>query len=164
MVFLLTCCALVFSIDRPMSEWNIEALDSLKVKLKLRLSMSAGLRDILPIAAGGFMSELEVQQVTNLRSDNEQIEKVIEELKRKHDEDFETFLGMLRRTNQGVWADELERKAKELREERKCVQSACVAEGWAHILNYLHNEIYCQHKFCVYLVITSNLPHVSNIS
>ena len=129
MVFLLTCCALVFSIDCPMSEWNIEALDSLKVKLKLRLSMSAGLRDILPIAAGGFMSELEVQQVTNLRSDNEQIEKLIEELKRKHDKDFETFLGMLRLTNQRVWADELERKAEEFKQRSMCVLSACVVEG-----------------------------------
>ena len=139
MVFLLTCCAVILSIARPISQWNIKALDSLKGTLKLRLSMSAGLRDKLPIAAGGFMSELEVQQVTNLRSDNEQIEEVIGILKKKTDEDFQTFLGMLQLTNQAVWASELEREAEKKREEEfkqkssKCVQSACVVEGWAHI-------------------------------
>ena len=127
--------------------------------------MSAGLRDKLPIAAKGFLNAEEVQQVTKLRSDDEQINEVIEILKKKTDKDFQTFLGLLRLTNQGVWASELEREAEEFKQSSKCVLSACVVEGMGAPF-----ELICTMKFivnimfCEYPVMASSSPHVSNIS
>ena len=123
MVLLLSCCALIFSTDRPMSQWNIDALVFFQGKLKENVFMSTGLSDILQTAAGGFMSATEERQVKKQNGDDEQMGKLIEILKGKQDKDFKTFLKMLRKTNQDVWADELERKAEEFRQRRsKCAQ------------------------------------------
>ena len=111
----LLLCALVFSTDRPMSPWNLDALVSLQGDLKLRVLMSTGLSDKLQKAAGGFMSEAEEQQVRNQHGDNEQMGKLLEILKGKQDKDFVIFLEMLRSANYGGWADELERKAEEFK-------------------------------------------------
>ena len=111
----LLLCALVFSTDRPMSQWNIDALVSLQGDLKLRVLMSTGLSDKLQTAAGGFLSEAEEQQVRKQHGDDEQMGKLIEILKGKQDKNFITFLKMLRSANYGVWADELERKAEEFK-------------------------------------------------
>ena len=112
-----------------MSPWNKAALVSLKPVFKQSVLMSKGLSDRLQTVAGGFMNAEEERKVKKMRADDDQVEELIAILERKQDEDFFKFLNMLRGTNQGVWADELERKAKELREESKCVQSACVIEG-----------------------------------
>ena len=96
--------------------------------------MSAGLRDKLPIAAGGCLNAEEVQQVTKLHSDGERIDEVIEILKKKTDKDFQMFLGMLRRTNQGAWASELEREAEEFKQRSTHCQLVLL-RGWMHLLN-----------------------------
>ena len=120
---MLSYCALIFSTDRPMSQWNIDALVFFQGKLKENVFMSTGLSDILQTAAGGFMSATEERQVKKQNGDDEQMGKLIEILKGKQDKDFKTFLKMLRKTNQDVWADELERKAEEFRQRRsKCAQ------------------------------------------
>ena len=124
---LLSCCAFVFSTDHPMSPWNIDALVSLQGDLKLRVLLSTGLSDKLQKAAGGFMSATEEQQVKEQQVNSKQMGTLIEILKGKQDKDFITFLKMLRSTNYGVWAKELEKKAEEYkRVKSKCVQSACV--------------------------------------
>ena len=104
-----------------MSPWNDDALVSLKEKLKLNVSMNTGLSDRLEKAAGGFMSEYEAKMVREptTASNMEMIEKIIEILQRKTNEDFATFCTMLRETNHVVWADELEKKAERFKRERK---------------------------------------------
>ena len=103
----------------PMSPWNDDALVSLKERLKLNVSMNTGLCDRLEKAAGGFMSRPEAQTVRELSSKNEQIDKIIETLRGKTNEDFATFCTMLRETNHVVWADELEKEAERFKRGRK---------------------------------------------
>ena len=103
----------------PMSPWKSNALVSLKERLKLNVSMNTGLSDRLEKAAGGFMSEHEAHIVTGLPSNIEQVDKVIETLRRKTNEDFATFCTMLRETNHVVWADELEKEAERFKREKK---------------------------------------------
>ena len=158
MVLLLSYCALIFSTDRPMSQWNIDALVFLQGKLKENVFMSTGLSDILQTAADGFMSATEERQVKKQHGNDEQMGKLIEILKGKQDKDFKTFLKMLRKTNQGVWADELERKAEEFRQERsKCTQLACVVEGVGTPFEFIYTMIFIVYiTFCMYLLIPSN--------
>ena len=103
----------------PMSPWNNDALVSLKERVKLNVSMNMGLSDRLEKPAGGFMSRLEAQMVRELPSNIEQIDKVIETLRGKTNEDFATFCAILRETNHVVWANELEKEAERFKTERK---------------------------------------------
>ena len=105
----------------PMSPWNDDALVSLRERLKLKVSMEMGLSDRLERAAGGFMSEHEAKMVREptTASNMEKIEKIIETLRGKTNEDFATFCTMLRETNHVVWADELEKEAERFKRERK---------------------------------------------
>lgn len=101
-----------------MSPWNDAALACLKKELKLNVSLNSGLGDRLERAAGGFMDRHEAQRVTQKPSNNEQMEEVVECLRRKCDDDFYIFLELLRETNNGGWAEALkvaaERKEKVL--------------------------------------------------
>ena len=83
--------------------------------------MNAGLSDRLEKVAGGFMSEHEAKMVRKptMASDMVKIEKIIEILLGKTNEDFATFCTMLRETSQSVWADELEKKAERFKRESK---------------------------------------------
>ena len=100
-----------------MSPWNDAALVSLRKSLKLNVSMETGLIDMLEKAAGGFMNRSEAQTVRGLPGDRKQIDKVIEILRGKGDEDFRTFCKILRESNNGIWAAELEGKAQEFMRE-----------------------------------------------
>ena len=95
-----------------MSRWNDAALVSLRDKLKLNVQLSTGLSDKLEMPAGGFMSRDEAQMIMQLPNSREQINRVIETLRGKEDEDFQTFCAMLRECNYAVWADELEKEAE----------------------------------------------------
>ena len=106
---------LFFSTAHPMSPWNRDALVSLRRDLKLKVSMSTGLSDILEEVAGGFMSLREAQVVREQQGGSEQMDRLIETLLGKGDKDFSTFLQMLRSTNNNAWAEELERKVQELK-------------------------------------------------
>ena len=75
--------------------------------------MNTGLIDKLEIAAGGFMSQNEAMMVRELPNNSAQVDRVIEILRRKNNEDFQKFCKMLRDSNQVVWADELERMAEQ---------------------------------------------------
>ena len=103
----------------PICSWNDDALVSMRERLKLNVSMNTGLTDRLEKAAGGFMSRCEAQMVRELSSNSEQIDKVIETLRGKTNEDFNTFCAMLRETNHVPWAVELEKEASGLRKEGK---------------------------------------------
>ena len=105
-----------------MSPWNHNALVSLRGDLKLHVLMEAGLGDKLEKAAGGFMNLFEAQTVREQPGNIKQMDKVIEILLRKADEDFTAFLKMLRDTNNGVWAEGLEKKAEQFKEEGMCVE------------------------------------------
>ena len=94
-----------------MSPWNWDALVSLRGELKLKVSMSTGLSDVMEEVAGGFMSPHEAQVVRERQGSSEQMGRLIEILLGKGDKDFSNFLQMLRKTNDGVWAEELERRA-----------------------------------------------------
>ena len=84
--------------------------------------MNTGLSDKLEKAAGGFMDHDEAQTVTEERGRRAQIERLIEILRGKRDEDFTCFIRMLRDTNNSVWADQLEKNAEQFkREYGKCV-------------------------------------------
>ena len=63
------------------------------------------------------MNEFEAQTVREQPGNIKQMNKIIDILRGKGNEDFGTFLQMLRRTNNRVWADELKKKAEELKRE-----------------------------------------------
>ena len=106
-----------------MSPWNRDALVSLREKLQLRVLMETGLGNRLEEAAGGFMNEFEAATVREQSGNIQQMGKVIDILCSKGDKDFSTFLQMLRGSNNEVWAEELEKKAKKLKRKRGlCVQ------------------------------------------
>ena len=77
--------------------------------------MNTGLSDKLEKAAGGFMSEYEAEMVRQLPYSIAQVDKVIETLRKKENEDFRKFCKILRDSNQVVWADELERVAEQFK-------------------------------------------------
>ena len=114
----LSTVPLFFSTARPMSSWNIDALVSLQGDLQLHVLMETGFGNRLEKAAGGFLSYFEARVVREQSGNTNQIQKVIEFLRGKTDEEFVTFLEMLRASNNEVWADELERKAKEFKEKQ----------------------------------------------
>ena len=101
-----------------MSPWNKDALVSLRGDLKLRVSMSTGLCDILEEVAGGFMSPREAQVVREQQGSSEQMGRLIDILCSKGDKDFRIFLQMLRGSNNEVWAKELKKKAKKLKRKK----------------------------------------------
>ena len=101
----------------PMEEWNRDALVSLQGELKENVIVNNGLNNKLQRAAGGFMARAEAQAVESKPSNAEQMGELIRILLGKRNADFRTFCRMLRQTNYGLWADELERKASEFRGE-----------------------------------------------
>ena len=105
-----------------MSPWNHSALISLRGDLKLHVLMEAGLGDKLEKAAGGFMDLFEARTVREQPGNIKQMDKVIEILLGKADEDFTTFLKMLQDTNNGVWAEELVKTAEQFKREGVCVE------------------------------------------
>ena len=109
-----------------MSSWNAAALVALKDRLKLNLSMSSGLSDKLEKAAGGFCSQDEAQEIRELSSNREQIDRVITILRRKANKEFHTFCTMLRETNNDVWADELEKEAMWLQYKQEGGEGVCI--------------------------------------
>ena len=117
MMLLVSWCVLVLSAAHPMSPWNRKALVSLRGDLKLRVRMETGLGDKLERAAGGFMDEHEAAAVRQERTNMEQMDKLIQLLLEKGDEDFATFLRMLRAINNKVWAEKLEKMAEYFKEE-----------------------------------------------
>ena len=82
---LVSSCVLFFSAAHPMSPWNRDALVSLRGDLKLKVSMSTGLSDVLEEAAGGFMSPREAQVVRERQGGSEQMDRLIEILLSKGD-------------------------------------------------------------------------------
>ena len=106
-----------------MSEWNQNALVALQRDLK-NLTMTQ-LRDRLEKPAGGFMSHAEALRVTELSGDSNQIGQIIKILYGKDDSDFATFCEMLRKSNYGVWANELESEAETLKNGQGRVIAYC---------------------------------------
>ena len=101
-----------------MSPWNRDALVSLQEKLQLYVLMETGLCTRLEETAGGFMNIFEAATVREQSGNIKQMGKVIDILCCKGDKDFSTFLQMLRGSNNEVWAEELERKAEELKRKK----------------------------------------------
>ena len=120
--FPLRCTTLFFLLPvlattAPMSPWNADALVNLQEQLMDHVLMKTGLNTKLEKAAGGFMIQGEAQTVTCLQSDREQVREVIKILRGKSDEEFYTFLKMLRAANYGGWADLLASEAERRRKD-----------------------------------------------
>lgn len=96
-----------------MSAHNDKALTKLKDQLVLNLSLDTGLGTKLEKAAGGFMDRFEAQNIMQQPTMNKKIDAMIELLRTKDDVDFQTFLDMLVKSNNTVWANELRRTANE---------------------------------------------------
>ena len=107
-----------------MEEWNRDALVALQGELKLNVVMKTGLIDKLQTAAGGFLSRAEAKVVESKPSNAEQMGELIRILLGKGNADFRTFCRMLRQSNHSVWAEQLERRAREFR-----------GESGAHVLS-----------------------------
>ena len=124
MMLLVSWCVLVLSAAHPMSPWNHQALVSLRADLKLHVLMETGLGDKLEKAAGGFMDKHEAERVRQERTNMERMDKLIQILLSRSNEDFATFLEMLRDTNNGTWAHQLEERAEQFsqRQAGMCVR------------------------------------------
>lgn len=94
-----------------MADWKKNALVALKRELKDNVKM-VNLTDMLQREAGGFMNRTEAQVVTSLAGDANQMDKIVETLLGKGEEDFSTFCQMLRLCNYAAWAKKLKKKAK----------------------------------------------------
>ena len=114
-----------------MSEWNKSALVKLQGKLKEHILMT-GLRDMLQKPAGGFMSAMEARSVTDLSGEMNQIGEIITILLGKGDREFSIFTDMLRRSNYGAWANELESAAESF---KKCAGMECFLPVYSPSLN-----------------------------
>ena len=108
----------------PMTKWNKSALVALTAKLKEHVILNHGLNDKLEDVAGGFMNRAEAQAVRSKQNSHEQMEQLIYILLGKRNKDFNTFCKMLQNSNNGVWADQLKEKARELK--RKSGKHACI--------------------------------------
>ena len=104
-----------------MSPWKQKALVSLREELQLNVLMESGLGNHLEKAAGGFMTRFEARTVREQPGNTKQMDRVIELLLGKGDEDFTTFLKMMRDSNNKAWADELEKRAEQFKKEGMCV-------------------------------------------
>lgn len=113
-----------------MKKWNCDALTALKGKLKSKVILGDELIDNLETVAGGFMSEREAQTVQSKSGNAAQMEKVIEILKGKSDAAFGIFCQMLKDSSNETWADELEKKAKEL-----------MGDSGTHILMHVEGSV-----------------------
>ena len=100
-----------------MEEWNRGALISLQEDLKLYVIVNTGLINKLRKAAGGFMNEAEAQAVESKANNAEQMGEIIRILLGKRNADFKIFCTMLQQSNYGLWSEQLERKAREIRGE-----------------------------------------------
>ena len=100
-----------------MEKWNKDALDFLQGELKDNVIMNIQLINNLQLPAGGFMMRSEAQAVVCKPTNAEQMEELIRILLGKRNADFHTFCKMLRKSDYALWADELERKAREFREQ-----------------------------------------------
>ena len=100
-----------------MSDCYKDALLCFKSTLKESVDLKTRLEDKLPIAAGGFMSRTEAQHVAQFPGNLQKIGAVVDCLCKKRDEDFFTFLKMLKDTNNGHWADALLAKVEEFKRE-----------------------------------------------
>ena len=98
-----------------MSDCYKDTLLCFKSTLKENVHLQTGLEDELPIAAGGFMSRTEAQYVAQLPGNLDQMGAVVDCLCKKRDEDFFTFLKMLKDTSNGHWADALLATAEEFK-------------------------------------------------
>ena len=103
--------------------------------------METGLGDKLERAAGGFMDQHEAAAVRQERTNMEQMDKLIQLLLGKSDEDFATFLKMLRATNNGTWAHQLEEKAEQF-SQRGAGVCMC-GEEWSVMLQCLVLRTMC---------------------
>lgn len=92
-----------------MSEWNDNALVSQKLRLMTNVKLAPQLQHMLEWPAGGFMTREEAQSVENRMSDDQQMAQVIQILRGK------VFCKLLRESNYGVWADELQKAAGDFR-------------------------------------------------
>ena len=99
-----------------MSAWNKGALLSLRADLKMHVIMDGGLADKLEKMAGGFLDDREAVRVRQERTNMEQMDKLIQFLLGKSNEDFATFLKMLRQSNNGAWAEKLAKTAKQMKQ------------------------------------------------
>ena len=124
MMLLVLWCVLALLAVHPMSSWNHQALVSLRADLKLHVLMETGLGDKLEKAAGGFMDKHEAEWVRQERTNMERMDKLIHLLLSKSNEDFATFIEMLRHTNNGTWAHQLEERAEQFsqRQAGMCVR------------------------------------------
>ena len=101
----------------PMTEWNQAALVALQGSLKTNIK-TIQLYDLLERPAGGFMDRAEVLSVKAKTGDMEQMGEVINILRGKEDAAFYTFCDLLRRSNYGVWSQELVSAAEGLKTEK----------------------------------------------
>ena len=100
-----------------MAEWNQAALVALQGSLKTNVTMIQ-LYDMLERPAGGFMDRAEVLSVKAKTGDMEQMGEVINILRGKEDAAFDIFCDLLRRSNYGVWAEQLTSAAERINSEQ----------------------------------------------
>ena len=134
----LFCCS-TGNDTGPMSKWNRDALISLQGDLKLNVLMKTGLVNKLQKAADGFMDEGEAQSVESKPDNTEQMGQLIRILLGKSNADFNIFCTMLHQCNYSSWADVLERKAREFREEPGMQVLSDVLQTPEHVL--IHHSI-----------------------
>ena len=96
------------------------------------------------------MDEHEAAAVRQERTNMEQMDKLIQLLLGKSDEDFATFLRMLRATNNGTWACQLEERAEQFSQREPGV----FGEEWAS-QTAVHSVNMCDDIFGLHVMLDS---------
>ena len=147
-----------------MEKWNRDALVSLQGELKLNVMIKTGLVNKLQKAAGGFMSDAEAQAVMSKQSNAEQMGEIIQILLGKTNRDFKIFCRMLRQSNYDLWANELEKKAREFKEEPGRLVLIYVEEKNLGLASFCLHLFLCHFWLCTQMAHHPSWSHLTLLS
>ena len=99
-----------------MDNWKRDALLRLEQDLRANLNLD-DLLCRLEVPASGFMTHAERLSVEEVMRRRDQVSKIVEILRRKSNEEFDTFLRILRESGNELWASRIEESAQQFEQE-----------------------------------------------
>ena len=99
-----------------MDNWKRDALLRLEHDLRANLNLD-DLLCRLEVPKGGFMTDAERLSVEDVMGQMDQVSKIVKILRRKSNEEFDTFLRILRESGNELWASRIEESAQQFEQE-----------------------------------------------
>ena len=99
-----------------MDNWKRDALLRLEQDLRAHLNLD-DLLCRLEVPAGGCMTHAERLSVEEVIGRRDQVSKIVENLRWKSNDEFDTFLRILRESGNELWASRIEESAQQFEQE-----------------------------------------------